>query len=116
MLFNKCKYSDIENYLNDTTSDIFPRYIVSKLQSKSDKLFTFFKNNHMKANPIKYYFLLSFCKHQLIQFLVASALNPVQEKHCFIVLVDYELRFDEDILPICTKIGGKLLVHIGNFI
>ena len=38
--------------------------IISKLQSTSDKLFTWFKNKHMKANPEN----TKVRKHQLNQF------------------------------------------------
>ena len=33
--------------------------VISKLQSISEKLFNWFENNHLKANPEKYYLLLS---------------------------------------------------------
>ena len=60
-MFYECEDSDIENYADDTTpctcaSDI--NTVISKLQITVIKLW--FDNNHMKANPEKSHFLLSF--------------------------------------------------------
>ena len=92
---------------------LLSRYIIPKLQSTSDNFFTCFKDNHMKANPRKYHLLLTFRKHQLIQFLVASLSNPKETLP--VVLVDSEFGFDEDISSICTKVGSKLLVRFAYF-
>ena len=64
-IFYECEDSDIENYISNTTPD--PRAadtdtVISKLKSRSDKLFTCFKNNHTKANPEKRHLLLSLKK------------------------------------------------------
>ena len=55
-MFYECEDSDIENYAEDTTpyacaSDI--NRVISELQITANKLFTWFNNNHMKANPGK---------------------------------------------------------------
>ena len=58
----ECEDSDIENYPDDTIPYTFAPDtgpIISKLLSTSDKLFTCFKNNPVKANPEKCHLLLS---------------------------------------------------------
>ena len=64
--------ADIENYADDTTPyTCAPNIdtVISELQLTSDKLFEWFKNNHMKANPEKCHLLLS-SKSQREAFLV----------------------------------------------
>ena len=55
-MFYECEDSDIENYTEGTTpyacaSDI--NRVIFELQITASKLFTWFDNNHMKANPEK---------------------------------------------------------------
>ena len=55
-MFYECKDSDIENHTDDTTpyacaSDI--NTVISVLQIRASKLFTWFDKKHMKANPEK---------------------------------------------------------------
>ena len=62
-MFYECEDSDIENYADDTTpyacaSDI--NTVISELQITASKLFTWFDNNHMKANPEKNHFFFKF--------------------------------------------------------
>ena len=61
-MFYKCEDSDIENYADDTTPyacacDI--NTVISELQITACKLFIWFDNNHMKANPEKCQLFLS---------------------------------------------------------
>ena len=61
-MFYESEDSDIENYVDDTTlyacaSDI--NTFISELQKTPSKLFTWFNNSHMKANPEKSHLLLS---------------------------------------------------------
>ena len=61
-MFYECENSDIENYADDTTPyacapDI--NTVISELQITASKLFTWFNNSHMKANPEKSHLLLS---------------------------------------------------------
>ena len=53
-MFYVCEDSEIENHADDTTpfacaSDI--NTVISELQITSNKLFTWFNNNHMKVIP-----------------------------------------------------------------
>ena len=74
--------------------------IISKLQSTSDKLFTWFKNKHMKANPEKSHLLLS-SKTPTESIFVGSSIKSNTKETLLCVLIDSELRFDEYISLIC---------------
>ena len=61
-MFYEYEDSDIENYADDTTScacasDI--NTVISELEITASKLFTWFDNNHMTANPEKSHLFLS---------------------------------------------------------
>ena len=61
-LFHECEENDIANYADQTTpyscgTDI--PTVISELQNISAKVFNWFGNNHMKANPGKCHLLLS---------------------------------------------------------
>ena len=61
-LFYECEENDIANYADDTTpyscgTDI--PTVISELQDILAKVFNWFGNNHMKANPGKCHLLLS---------------------------------------------------------
>ena len=54
IFYQKSEDSDIENYADDTTPYTCgpdTDTVISKFQSTSDKLFTWFKKSHMKVNP-----------------------------------------------------------------
>ena len=61
-MFHECEDSDISNYADDTTpyacaSDIIA--VISELEITASKQFTWFDNNHMKANREKSHLFLS---------------------------------------------------------
>ena len=61
-MFYEYEDSDIENYADDTTpcacaSDI--NTVISELEITASKLFSWFDNNHMIANPEKSHLFLS---------------------------------------------------------
>ena len=61
-LFYECNENDITNYADDTTTyscDIHIPTVISELQDISTKVFDWFGNDHMKANPGKCHLLLS---------------------------------------------------------
>ena len=68
--------------------------IISKLQSTSDKLFTWFKNKHMKANPEKSHLFLS-SKTPTESIFVGFSIKSNTKETLLCVLIDSELRFDE---------------------
>lgn len=74
--------------------------MISKLQSTSDKFFTWFKNKHMKANPEKSHLFLS-SKTPTESIFVGSCIKSNTKETLLCVLIDSELRFDEYISLIC---------------
>ena len=85
-MFYKCEDSDIENYADDTTQyacapDI--NTVISELQITASKFFTWFNNNHMKANPEKNHLLLSSKtpKKSFFRWRLGR-INQVQLKNC----------------------------------
>ena len=61
-LYYKCQDSNVASYADDTkpyscATDI--PIVAMELQACATKLFRWFKNNHLKANPGKYHILLS---------------------------------------------------------
>ena len=68
-LFYECEDSNVASYDDDTTpyscvTDI--PTVVLELQASTTKLFRWFKNNHLKANPGKYHILLSSKKPEIV--------------------------------------------------
>ena len=61
-LFYECEDSNVANYADDTTLYSCVTNIPSvalELQASATKLFRWFKNNILKANPGKYHILLN---------------------------------------------------------
>ena len=110
-MFYECEDSDIENYADDTTpyacaSDI--NTVISELQITASNLFTWFDNNHMKANPEKSYLLLSSKTPKKDDFGGALLESSSTEK-LLGIQIDPDLTFDEHISFICNKVGKKLM-------
>ena len=94
-LFYECKYSDITNYAEDTTpyscgENI--RVVISELQSLAFRLFKWFEDNHMKANPGKSHVLLSNKKTEKVKINDAVLTSSVEEK-LFGITFDSGLKF-----------------------
>ena len=119
-MFYECEDYDIESYADDTipyTSVSDTDTVFSKLQPTSDKLFTWFKNNHMNTGPEKCHLLLSL-KTPTDSFFGDSSIKSSTKETLFGVMIESELRFDEHISLICTKVSRKInaLGRIANFI
>ena len=78
-LFYECEDSNVTSYANDTTPYSCATDIPSvelEVQSSATKLFLWFKNDHLKANPGKSHILLSTNKLEIVSIdgipLVAS--------------------------------------------
>ena len=119
-IFSECEDSDIENYADDTTAypctpDI--NSVISKLQSRSDKLSTWFKNNHMKANPGKCNLLLNF-KTPTESCFGGFSIKSITKETLLGVWIDSKFRFVNYNSLICTKVSRKInaLSRIANFI
>ena len=109
-MFYECEDSDTENYADDTTpygctSGIST--VISELQITASKLFTWFNNNHMKANPEESHLLLSSKTTKKTCFGEALVESSSTEK-LLEIQTDSDLTFDEHISSICNKVGRKI--------
>ena len=118
-LFHECEENDIANYADNTTSyscgtDI--PTVISELQAISTKVFNWFGNNHMKANPGKCHLLLSTKSPEVVSIDGIQITSSTAE----ILLgntIDSELNFDNHISAICNKVDRKInaLGRIANY-
>ena len=115
--FYECEENDIANYPDDTTpyscgTDI--RTVISGLQAISTKVFNWFGNNHMKANPGKCHLLLSTKSPEVISVDGIQIKSSTAETLLGIT-IDSELNFDNH--AICNKVGRKInaLGRIANY-
>ena len=68
-LFYECKDSNVASYPDDTTPNLYATDILSlplEVQASATKLFHWFKNNHLKANPGKSHILLGTNKLEIV--------------------------------------------------
>ena len=118
-LFYECEDSNVASYADDTTLYLCATDISSvavELQASPTKLFRWFKNKHLKANPRKSHILLSSKKPQIVSVDGISLAASSHEK-LLGVIIDSELKFDNDIKEICLKVSKKInaLCHISIF-
>ena len=106
----ECEDSDFKNYADDTTpyacaSNI--NTVISELQITTSKLFTWFSNKHMKANPEKRDLLLSSKIPEKAYFGGALVKSSSTEK-LLGIQIDSGLTFHEHISSIFNKVGKKI--------
>ena len=118
-LFYECKENDIANYADDATpyscgTDI--PTIISELQAISTKVFNWFGNNPMKANPGKCHLLLSTKSPELVSIDGIQIKSSTAETLLGIT-IDSELNFDNHLSAICNKVSRKInaLGRIANY-
>ena len=108
-LFYECKENGIANYADNTTpyscgTDIAT--VISELQVISTKVFNWFVNNHMKANPGKCHLLLSNKSPEVcidgIQITSSTAGTLLG------ITIDSELNFENHLSAICNKVSRKI--------
>ena len=83
--------------------------VISELQSLAFRLFKWFENNYMKANPGKSHILLSNKKTEKVKINDVVLTSSVEEKLLGITL-DSELKFEKHITDICSKASQKIHV------
>ena len=96
-LFYERKGSNIASNVDDTTSYACGENIqavISELQLLASRLFKWFENNHVKANPGKSYILLSNKKTEKVTISDVLLISSVEEKLLDITL-DSELNFEK---------------------
>ena len=77
-----------------------------ELQASATKLFRWFKNNHLKANPGKFHILLSSKKPEIVSVHGISLAASSHEK-LLRVIIDSELKFQNHITELCLKVSKK---------
>ena len=107
------------NYADDTTPYVVANNtieVVENLTNITQKLFTWFANNHMKANPSKCHLLLSTQEEANIQIANTTIKNSKSQKLLGVVL-DNKLKFDIHVGNICQKANRKLnaLARLTNY-
>ena len=117
-LFYEGEGIPITNYADDTTPYACEKDIptvISKLQSASLKLFQWFENNHLKANPGKSHLLLS-SKSSIEMFIDDQKIQSSTSETLLGVTIDSELNFEEHLSSICNRVSKKLiaLARIAN--
>ena len=118
-LFYECEENDITNYADDTTTyscDIHIPTVISELQDISTKVFNWFGNNHMKANPGKCHLLLSTKSPEVVSIDGIQITSSTAETLLGIT-IDSELNFENHLSAICNKVSRKInaLGRIANY-
>ena len=90
--------------------------VISELQDISKKVFNWFGNNHMEANPGKCHLLLSTASPEVvsingIQITSSTAVTLLD------ITIDLEVNFETHLNAVCNKIGRKIyaLGQITNY-
>ena len=77
---------------------------LTQLQITASKLFTWFNNNHVKANPEKSHLLLS-SKTLKKAYFGGALVESSSSEELFGIQIDSDLTFDEPISSICNNVG-----------
>ena len=108
-LFYECEDSNVASYADDTRPYSCAADIASvalELLTSANKLFHWFKNSHLKANPGKSHILLSTKKPEIVSRdripLAASSYEKLLG-----VAIDSELKFENHITEIRLKVSKK---------
>ncbi|XP_057290348.1 uncharacterized protein LOC130613047 [Hydractinia symbiolongicarpus] len=105
-------FNDIEfaSYADDTTPYVIgndSKEVVTKLQNISEKVFTWFDNNAMKANDDKCHLLLS--DNEILSTQIGnSVIKGSTHGRLLGVIIDNKLKFDLHVSKLCAKASQKL--------
>ena len=118
-LFYECEENDIVDYADETTpyscgTDI--PTVIFELQDISTKVFNWFGNSHMKANPGKYNLLHSIESPEFVSIDGIQITSSTAETLLGIT-TDSELNFESHLSAICNKASRKInaLGRIANY-
>ena len=105
-LFYECEKNDIANCADNTTpyscgTDI--PTVISALLSISTKVFNWFGNNHMNANPGKCYLLLSTKIPEVVSIDRIQITSRTAETR-----LGMTIDFENHLSAICNKVSGKI--------
>ena len=106
------------NYADDTTPYVIANNtedVIENLTNVTQKLFTWFANNQMKANHDKCHLVLSTQEEAIIQ-IANSTIKCSQSEKILGIILDNQLKFDKHVENICQKASRKLnaLARITN--
>ena len=92
-------------------------FLLSDLQDISTKLFNWFDNSHMKANPGKCHLLLS-TKSPEVVYIDGIQTTSSTAETLLRITIDLELTFENHLSAICNKLSRKIntLRRIANYI
>ena len=109
-LFLSIENNYFTNYADDTTPYVTgnnPDEVVSELRDITEKLFTWFSENEMKANLGKCHMLLS--STESLNFQISeTVIHNSQSKKLLGVTFDNKLKIEKHINTICQKANSKL--------
>ena len=108
-LFYECEDSNVASYVDDTTPYSRATDILSlplEVQASATKLFRWFKNNHLKANPGKFHILLRTNKLEIVS-IDGISLAASSHEQLLGATIDSELKFENHIKELCLKVGKK---------
>lgn len=123
-IFYFVKHGTLYNYADDNTlSFSSPDYdhLISTLESESQVLIDWFKENKMQANPDKFQVIAvgkrTFAKNPSIQ-IQQNILSCEETVKLLGIDIDYQLKFDAHISNLCRKASQQLnvLKRIGSFL
>ena len=114
---------DLANYADDTTPyayDLELDKVIESLEKNIDKLFHWFSDNFLKANPDKCHLLINTDENIALKIKNEAIANSSNEK-LLGILFSNELDFDEDVTLLCRKASQKLIalarvVHYMNLV
>ena len=109
-LFYECEDSIVASYVDETTPYSCATDIPSvalELQASATKLFSWFKNNHLKANPGKSHILLSSKKPEILSTDRIPLAASSHEK-LLGVTIDSEVKFENHITELCLNVSKNL--------
>ena len=101
---------DISSYADDTTLCTVKENkesVLNALETSSQKLFKWFKNNFMKANSDKSHLLLS-CNEPSTLVIDGSSIETNTKEVLLGITIDKDLKFDDHVNSLCKKACQKL--------
>ena len=118
-LFLEHKECCFTNYADDTTSYVADnniKEVIENLTNVTQKLFTWFANNQMKANHDKCHLLLSTQEEANIQ-TANTTIKCSQSEKILGIILDNQVKFDKHVENICQKASRKLnaLARVTNY-
>ena len=106
-LFYECEENDIANYAGDTAPYSCGTDIPTAISDTSTKIFNWFGNNHMKANPGKCHVLLS-TKSPEVASTDGIQITSSTAETLLGITIDSELNFENYLSAICNKVSRKI--------